>query len=46
MTVCFLEAGLSVVTSKTMGPAVFAAPPVSLLVTRGVGFIGALACLF
>ena len=29
-----------------MGLAVFISPPVSLLVTRGVGFLGALDCLF
>ena len=32
-------------TADPMGPAVFITPPVSLIVTQGVGFIGDLAFL-
>ena len=46
MAVCFLETGVSVVPDEPMGTEVFADPPVSFLVTLGVGFLCALTCLF
>ena len=46
MVVYFIETGVSVVLAGSMGPAVFAAPPVYILVTLGVGFICVLTYLF